>query len=247
VPALLSLLLLAAAGPPAGPAVPAPDRIAAARAVAAARPGVVSFAVIDSRGREHGLLARRRHVAASLVKAQLLVSYLRREALRRSELDAGERGLLGRMIRSSDNAAATVVYHRVRDRGLAVVGRLAAMTDLRLHGLWARTYFSARDQARFFVRLDKLLPGRFQGYARMLLRTIIPAHSCCIAREGRRRRWRVYFKGGLRTTRRGVLFHQAALLERGRRRVALAVLTDGNRSQGQGMATVAAVTRALLR
>ncbi len=46
---------------------------------------------------------------ASTVKAMLMVAYLRQGGVRHRRLDPGEKDLLGRMIRYSDNGAATTV------------------------------------------------------------------------------------------------------------------------------------------
>ena len=61
--------------------------------------------------------------SASVVKAMLLVAYLRRSDVRGRGLRADERALLDPMIRFSDNGAADAVHARV---GLAALAALAA-------------------------------------------------------------------------------------------------------------------------
>ncbi len=68
------------------------------------RTGSVSFAVVDERGRIHGFHRGRRYSSASLVKAMLLVAYLRKGGVRNRRLHGSERATLGPMIRGSDNA-----------------------------------------------------------------------------------------------------------------------------------------------
>jgi D-alanyl-D-alanine dipeptidase len=60
------------------------------------------------------------------------------------------------------------------------------------------------------------------------------------------RGWSTFFKGGWRGTEHGRLLHEAALLERGGRRISLAVLTDGNPSHAYGTATLRGVARRIL-
>ncbi|MEJ7714774.1 MAG: hypothetical protein WKF40_03295 [Thermoleophilaceae bacterium] len=87
---------------------------------------------------------------------------------------------------------------------------------------------TAADQVRFFLALDDLTPPRYRELERDLLETIMAEQSWGIpvaSRPG----WRTYFKGGWRPDSGGELVHQAAYLERGRRRVAIAVLTGGAR------------------
>jgi hypothetical protein len=57
--------------------------------------------------------------------------------------------------------------------------------------------------------------------------------------------WRVRFKGGWGSGS-GAVDHQAALLERGGRRIALAVLTTGNASHADGKRTLRGVFTRLL-
>jgi zinc D-Ala-D-Ala dipeptidase len=53
--------------------------------------------------------------------------------------------------------------------------------------------------------------------------------------------FRTFFKGGWRGTGAGQLVHEAALFERGRTRVSMAVLTDGNPSHDYGTETLRGV------
>src|SRR5207244_4546311 len=152
------------------PAYPATASIHGARSFLSRRAGFLSFAVIDSRGRLRGAHVHRRFVTASVVKAMLLVSYLRRLDNQHRGLGAGSRAILGPMIHLSDNNAATAVYSRVGDHGLYAVARLAKMTDFSVSGFWANAEISAADQSRFFLGMDRLIPKRFDRYARHLLR-----------------------------------------------------------------------------
>jgi D-alanyl-D-alanine dipeptidase len=229
----------------ARPAVPSSEHVRAAQRWIRGRAGVASFALTDSRGRLRGLGQRRRYVSASVVKAMLLVAYLRRIGNRRP--GAGERALLGPMIRVSSNGSATAIFGRLGAHALYGLARRAGLRDFALSGGWASALVSARDQARFFARFDRLTPPRSRGYARRLLSSI-----------DRRQRWgfpnaalgagfKAFFKLGWRSTGLGQLVHAAGLFERRRLRISLAVLTDGNPSHAYGTATIRGVARRILR
>ena len=70
------------------------------------RAGEVSFAV-RTEGGLRGLDAKRSVPAASVLKAMLLVTYLRRPGVRARELRRADVDLLEPMVRWSDNVAAT--------------------------------------------------------------------------------------------------------------------------------------------
>jgi hypothetical protein len=216
----------------------APGGVARARAWARGRAGVPAFAVLDQDGHLRGLRLRARYPSASVVKAMLLVAALRRAG--RQPVPAGERALLDPMIRVSDNEAAEAVYAQVGAAGLYAVARRAGMRDFSVPVLFG-AQLTAADQARFFLRIDKLVPRRQRAYARALLSSIVPAQSWGIAPVARRRGYRVFFKGGWRTA----ITHQAALLERNGRRVALAVLTRSPR-MAYGEATIAGIASRVL-
>ena len=121
------------------------------------------------------------------------------------------------------------------------------MAGFSIHGSWARAWFTARDQARFFSRFERLTPRRFRGYAVGLLRSIRERQSWGIPTIARPLGFDVFHKPGWRLTVGGHLVHQAATLRRDGRRLSLAVLTDGNPSYGYGMGTIAGITRRVLR
>ena len=221
--------------------VPTARGIKRAFAWAAHRAGRVSVAVVDSRGRIHGFNPSRAFMSASVVKAMLLVAYLRGHP----EPSAGMRDVLRRMIDYSDNAATDVVYGVVGRSGLVKLARLAHMRGFRPSGGWITTRITAADMARFFRDMERSIPDRQRRFANGLLAGITPSQSWGIPAAARPMGYRVYFKGGWLGA--FVLANQAARLERGRVRLGIAVFTDGNPVSGYGLDTIRGVTERLLR
>ena len=219
---------------------PAPAQLHAARRFAAHRHGAVSFAVVDSHSRDRG----GRHPAigrpsASMVKAMLLVAYLRRH--RHERLSPPVRRLLSPMIRVSDNDAAFAIHAVVGDAGLRAVGRAAHMRHLTTgHGLF-ETGITAGDQARFFYCLDRVLPRRHRAYARALLAGVVAEQRWGVPRAARGR-FHVLIKGGWRTG----LVHQGARIEWRGHHMAIAVLTAGGPGMSYGEQTIQGIAARLL-
>jgi D-alanyl-D-alanine dipeptidase len=180
-------------------------------------------------------------VSASLVKAMLLTSYLRGIGNRMP--DEGERAVLGPMITVSSNDAADTIYYRVGDAALYRLAKTAGMTHFSVAGYWANAHFSAEDQARFFNRIDRLIPKASRGYARGLLSSIVSYQRWGFSRYAAAAGFRTFFKGGWRGTGAGQLVHEAALFERRRLRFSMAVLTDGNPSHEYGTETLRGVAQ----
>jgi D-alanyl-D-alanine dipeptidase len=187
----------------------------------------------------HRFAPQRVYVSASLVKAMLLVSYLR--GIGNRAPDASERASLGPMITVSSNDAADTVYYRVGDAALYRLAHVAGMRSFSIAGYWANAQFSAEDQARFFIRIDRLVPKASRGYARGLLSSIVGYQRWGFSRYSLAAGFKTFFKGGWRGTGAGQLVHEAALFERGRTRISMAVLTDGNSSHEYGTETLRGV------
>jgi beta-lactamase class A len=231
---------------PATLAFPSPGAVEAARRFAESRLGRVSFAVADPRAGMTGLRLNEGYSSASLIKAMLLVAYLERAERDGRSLSPADVSRLDAMIRVSDNSSASAVYRRLGPEALAALARRAGMRAFQVGGDWAHARVTAADQALFFVALDRLLStGRQRDYARYLLSSVAPFQSWGIP-QAARPRWEVFFKGGWRPHDGAELVHQAALLERGPRRVAIAVLTDDNPSEPYGHETVRGIAERLL-
>jgi beta-lactamase family protein len=229
---------------PAG--FPFPSRVRSAASYLSQRAGYTAFAVVDSQGRLSGQNIHRTFVSASVVKAMLLVAYLRELDAHHQPLDSNSRSYLYPMIHVSDNSAATEIWRRVGDGRLYSLAHAAHMTDFSIVGIWANAQISAADQARFFWEINDLLPDQFRSYARSLLAHIVDYESWGIPHVARPH-WRVLFKGGWRSTGRGQLVHQVARLEHGKSETfAMAVMTDGDPSMGYGITTIEGVTARLV-
>ncbi len=238
--AVLAAAAAAAASPPAGWA---PD-VAAAREFAAGRTGEISFHVRTEAGR-WGRDADRSVASASVVKAMLMVAYLNRPDVRRRELRAADRRLLGPMIRRSDNVAATRVRDVVGNSALRRLARRAGMTRFATHRLWGLSRITARDQTRMWLRFESFVPRRHRATAMELLRSIVPSQRWGFGRVALPEGWQLHFKGGWGSGT-GLVEHQVALLRRGEERVAVAILTTGSPSHAYGKRTLRGVAERLL-
>jgi hypothetical protein len=226
---------------------PAPSAVARAASYLRGRIGRTAFAVVDSEGRLSGVNTHRTFVSASVVKAMLLVAYLRRlDSRGQHTVDPTSNSFLYPMINVSDNAAATHTWSIVGNSGLYAMAHTAGMTDYSVSTDWASSQISAADQARFFFEMDSLIPREFVGYARRLLSTIAGFESWGIPAVARPRGYTVFFKGGWRGTSLGQLVHQIGRLEGHSRTFSIAVMTDGDPSMGYGISTIQGVTSALL-
>jgi hypothetical protein len=213
-------------------------RIRSAERFARTRKGSIAFATLDEHGRLFGMNRTVRYPSASVVKAMLLVA-----VLRKGEPSAGTRALLGPMITASNNKAALRVYReQVGDAGLYAVAHAAGMRSFVVHGALFEAQLTAEDQARLFLKIDRLVPAPRRAYARSLLSGIIAPQRWGIAPVASGRHYRIFFKGGWRE---GIV-HQAALLERGGQRISLAILTSGEPSMSYGEATLAGIAARVL-
>jgi beta-lactamase family protein len=245
LPAFGLLVSAEAAASRSGRRYPSSPSVRSAARYLASRVGDDAFAVIDNRGKLAGVDVRVRYHAASVVKAMLLVGYLRRLSSERRSLGDASSRLLYPMIHSSDNSAADSIFAVVGNRGLERLAGQAHMRDFQPSNVWwAFSEVSAADMARFFYLLPELIPGRFSGYARWLLSTIEPSQSWGIPAVARPE-FQVLFKGGWLPRSEG-LVNQAARLERPREMFALAVLTRGDPSMQYGESTISGVTTRLL-
>jgi hypothetical protein len=237
----------APAGARAAGEIPSLGSFAAAATYLNGRGGRSAFAVISSDGRLHAVHPHWTFRSASLVKAMLLVSYLRQASFGTQPFDRLDQAALRAMITVSDNNAADAIYGRVGDAGLEALARAARMQDFSTQGYWGDNTLSVSDQAQFFAHLDRLVPARFRGFARALLGGVVDSQRWGIPRAAAG--WHAYLKGGWRPVRQDGgrwVVNQAALLERGADRLVIVVLSDGNASMGYGTETIEGVARRLL-
>ncbi len=228
--------------PPLPPGLPAAKAVAAASAWLEGRDGDVAFAAVDTNGEDAGgLHEHRAFQTASLSKAILLVASLRDDPTP----DAATEATLTKMITESDNGAAYAIYGRVGDKGMRGVAKAAGMEDYEQGSDWIDSRVSASDAARFFYDLESLVPAEGRGLARRLLSGVTPMQRWGIPAAAGPEGWTTYFKSGWLGLDNKLMV-QAAWLEKGKKKWALAVLTDENPARSYGWDTQKGVTGLLL-
>lgn len=244
IAALVATLAVAA---PAEAQAQAPDdrtwhpHVRAAKQYARSRAGEVAFAV-RTPGRLDGWRAGSRMFSASVVKTMMIVAYLNRASVRDRPLRASDRALLGPMIRRSDDAAANRLYGLVGASGLYRLAGRVGMPSFSTMPVWGLSRITAAEQTKFFLSLPRWVPPRHRRTALRLLRTIVPHQRWGIARV-RPRGWALHFKGGWTS----VVQNQVGVYRRGKRRVAIAVLTANNPSHAYGRETQRGIAQRLLK
>jgi hypothetical protein len=232
---------------------PGPVAIARAERYLRTRTGRTALAIVDSEGRVSGVNVNEQFITGSVVKAMLLVAYLRRlDGMGQHYVDSYSNSFLYPMINVSDNDAATKCWSIVGNAGLYAVAAAAGMTHFSVDttaswgGSWGAALITAADQARFFFEMDSLIPREFVGYANYLLSTIAGYESWGIPAIARPLGYTVYFKAGWRPSPDVFLVHQVARLVGHHRTFAMAVMTDGDPDMSYGIDTIQGVTAALL-
>lgn len=212
-----------------------------ARSFAKSREGTVSFAVIGTHGQlRGGYDEARTYPSASVCKAMLMTEVLRNAHDR--DLTAYEQTQLEPMIMRSANQPARDLFAQVGSAGLYEIAEAAHMREFSSDYSLFESRISAEDQARFFFKLDDLLPRRHRSYARQLFKQIVPAQRWGIPPAAEARHLTALFKGGWRSD----VVHQVARVERTtHKRVALAVLS-ATTDQGYGRETVAGIAERVL-
>jgi Beta-lactamase enzyme family len=265
VPALLAGLA-GPAGAAAGPAAASPALCASSshpalaarigRAIAAARRSRVSFVAVEVDDPGAGLLCRLDSAShfdsASVVKATILGSLVRRAQQQHRPLTRTERALAWAMITRSDNNAASALWASLGRARLQHFLNLAGMTHTVLGpgGAWGLTRITAADETRLLWLL--LTPNRVLGtsardYALALMADVIPAQRWGVP-AGAPRSLVVHVKNGwLPLAPYGWRINSIGGFTGHGSRYSIVVLTQDNPTMAYGVGTVEAIARAVNR
>jgi beta-lactamase class A len=223
--------------------------IAKARAYAKARhAGSISFQVKTARG-AWGYRAGHTQPSASVLKAMLLVAYLRKSNVRHRPLSASEKSVLTPMIRRSSNSAANTALGWVGTGGLRRLAHAAHMHHFTpVTPIWGNSRINAEDQARYFYDIDHLMPKRHRRYGMYLLSHVVKSQRWGVGRLHLPAGWKLYFKGGWGSGT-GHIDNQVALLvhPKTKTRVSVAVLTLDDGTHAYGKETLRGIFKRLLR
>ncbi|HWC25136.1 MAG TPA: serine hydrolase [Solirubrobacteraceae bacterium] len=210
----------------------------------------VGFALVDDSGHVLGAASpNATNRSASITKAMILIAVTQHARAR--ALTAQERELAAAMIRRSDNQAANALFARVGAHAVAAVARRAAMTRFELVRrkqaaggfILGSSRVSAVDQARLFVRIERLTAARHRAFAMRQLENVEGAGRFGVLNAGLNAQLRS--KGGWRPEEDGGwTVNQAAQITIGEQSYGFAVVLGAQQTFETGAAQIAAVARA---
>ena len=180
----------------------------------------------------------------TVMKVMFMVAYMRHPDVRERALNDHDRSLLKPMITRSDNASATTIADYVGASRINRLAEVAEMDHFTYTRPWGLSRVNAIEQARFMFRLERYIPKRHEDYARYLLAHVVDSQRWGIGRLNRPN-WRFYFKGGWGSGT-GAVCHQVAFMERGDKRIAVAIMITNSPSHEYATETLRAVADRLL-
>ncbi|MFC5910700.1 serine hydrolase [Streptacidiphilus monticola] len=217
------------------------------------RQDTYGLSVWDARtGLYCGLNSARHFDSASVVKATIMATVLRRAQEQHRGLSSWEVSNLRQMITRSDNTAASNLWASVGRTRLRGYLRLAGMSNTVLGsgGYWGLTQITARDEVRLldtFTDNHSVLNGTWRAYALSLMHQVIPSQ-----------RWGTPYgtpagvtwhvkNGWLPRASRGWRVNSIGVFTSARKDYRFAVLTDNQSTMDYGVTTIERVAAAVHR
>ena len=224
-----------------------PFAIPALRGYLAARAGHITAAAYDiNTGRTYLYRPGVREQTASIVKVDILATLLH-ERQRSGGLSGTEQGIAQGMIEESDNDDATDLWNAEGGAGaVQAFDDEAGMTQTSANVAWGLTTTTPRDQLRL-LRLvmlpNRLLTASSRGYEYELMRQVIPSEDWGVS-AGVGPGARVALKNGWLPLPGGWQVNSIGQITGSGRRYLLAVMTDGDPSEGYGIDTIERISAA---
>lgn len=215
---------------------------------AATKASSISVGVIDDTdGRQYGYQPDETYELASVVKIDILETVLWQAQQAGRRLTGGQERLADRMIRASDNDAASELWREVGyGRGVAAYNRVLGLTATTIDasGAWGLTRSSASDQLRV---LSAIRPGggpldrTQQRFARTLMATVDEDQGWGISAGPATG---VEVKNGwLPLPTRGWRVHSSGHVVDGGRSYSIVVLTADDETMKDGIAAIEGISR----
>ncbi|MFF3404429.1 serine hydrolase [Streptomyces sp. NPDC002659] len=211
--------------------------------------GRVSVAVQKLETSDQALYGDQAYDTASIVKVDILAALLLQAQEARRSLAAQERAYATAMIKISDNVATTALWRAIGGAaGLDAVNKRLGLTETMAgkNGNWGLTQTTAKDQLRLLQQVfgsDAVLSKAARDYIQELMGDVADGQDWGISTAGSHTAlkngwlprsttgmWDVNSIGRVRVDRQDYL---------------IAVLSDGNRTQAEGIARIEAAARAV--
>lgn len=183
--------------------------------------------------------ADRKFTTASIVKVDILATLLLQ---RNGKLTASQRALAERMIRASDNRAATALWRQIgRTGGLKTANQQFGLTSTvgGTGGRWGTTTTTANDQLRLLrvvFAADSPLPAESRRYLQSLMGTVVADQDWGVSAADTRKGRQYFVKNGwLPRSRHGWIVNSIGSVEHQGHRLLIVALSDGRPSKDSGV------------